>query len=160
VPVEAHVEAVPRIRVQPRQTSLSTDAGARAEFGFMVMNSGNVPFELPKSVQFDLDDADGQDRALGRALRATLPSGEKRVDRFFEELRSAHGGEARVTVRSGSGTLAPGAAIEVSALLEVPGTVQSGRSYVAVWPLGNTGHVIEVQVNKGPTTPNGGRKPA
>jgi hypothetical protein len=158
-PIVVEVEPVVRIRVQPKQTSLSVDAGSKKDFGITIVNGGNVPFDVPKVAAFDLDDAEGQDRALGRALRATLPQGERRVDRFFEEIRAAHGGEARVAVRSGVGRLEPGASAELSCLLEVPATVQAGRSYLGAWPLGNASHVIVVLVTKG-ATPNGGRKSA
>ncbi|MGH7462679.1 MAG: hypothetical protein ACREMA_16850, partial [Longimicrobiales bacterium] len=75
MPVVVRIDAVFRLRVQPPRTSISADAGARADFSLTIMNVGNVPFEVPKTAQFDLDDAEGQDRARGRALRATLPAG-------------------------------------------------------------------------------------
>jgi len=155
--IVVEVEPVLRLRVQPKRTSLSLEVGARSEFGLTIVNGGNVPFDVPKGAGFDLDDAEGQDRALGRALRATLAEGERRVDRFFEEIRADHGGEARVAVREGAGRLEPGEARELTCLLEVPATVQAGRSYLGAWTLGNASHVIVVEVTKG-ASPNSGRK--
>jgi hypothetical protein len=73
--IVVEVEPVVRIRMHPRRTALSVDAGARTEFFLTIVNGGNVPFDVPKESVFDLDDAEGQDRALGRALRADLPDG-------------------------------------------------------------------------------------
>jgi hypothetical protein len=145
------VEPVIRVRVHPKRTSLSVEAGSRIEFGFRIMNGGNVPFDVPKSIALDLDDAEGQDRALGRALRATLERGETRVDRFFEEMRIKHGGEARVSVLTGAGRIEAGADADLTCILEIPATVQAGRSYVGAWELGNAAHMIVLDVTKGVT---------
>lgn len=155
--IVVEVEPDVRVRVHPKRTALSVEAGSRAPFEITIVNTGNVPIELPTNAVFDLDDAEGQDRALGRALRATLPDGERRVDRFFEEIRATHGGEARVTIQSGAGPLAPGETRELSCVLDVPATVQAGQSYLGAWPLGNGGHVLLVEVTKG-APPTTGRK--
>ncbi|MGH7502066.1 MAG: hypothetical protein ACREL7_09940 [Longimicrobiales bacterium] len=147
--IVVEVEPVLRLRIHPRRTSLAAEAGARSEFEITLVNSGNVPFDVPKQSMLDLDDAEGQDRALGRALRAELPVGERRVDRFFEELRADHGGEARVAVASGGVRLEPGEASELTCRLELPLTVQEGRSYFGAWQLGNASHLINVDITKG-----------
>jgi len=149
-PIVIEVEPVMRLRLHPKQTVISVEAGSRAEFRVTLVNRGNVPVDIPKADAFDLDDSDGQDRALGRTLRATLQEGERRVDRFFEEIRECHGGEARVAVRAGAGRLDPGASCTLTCLLDVPVTVQAGRSYLGAWPIANTSHVIVVEVTKGP----------
>jgi hypothetical protein len=110
------------------------------------MNSGNVPFDVPKSDVFDLDDAVGQERALGKTLRAPLAKGERRVDLLFDELAVNHGGEAHVAVRSGAGRLAPGESRQLTCLLDVPATAKEGRSYTGPWRLGNTAHVIVADI--------------
>ena len=140
------IESVMRIRVQPRQTTLTATATSTVEFGLTVMNSGNVPFDVPKADVFDLDDAIGQDRALGKTLRAPLAKGERRVDLLFDELAVNHGGEARVSVRSGAGRLAAGESRELTCLLDVPATAKEGRSYAGAWRLGNTAHVIVADI--------------
>lgn len=149
------VEPVVRIRVQPKQTIVTAEPSSRVEFGLTVVNGGNVPFDVPKTVVFDLDDAVGQDGALGRSLRAPLSPGERRVDRFFDELRESHGGEARVTVRSGAGPLEPGESRELMCLLDVPATAQEGRSYLGAWQLGNAAHVIVADIMTSPRPKNG-----
>jgi hypothetical protein len=136
------VEPVLDLRVQPKQTRL--DSRAKAEFSVEVTNRGNVAFDIDKSFAFDLDDNEGQGRALGRALRARLSPDESRVDRFFEELRADHGGEARVTIIDGSGTLEPAATRLLRCRLELPDDVRAGRTYTGAWKLGNTAHVIVV----------------
>jgi hypothetical protein len=147
------VEALMRLRLQPRQTSLVAEAGARAEFDLDIANGGNVPFDVPKTGAFDLDDARGYGRALGRALRAPLVEGEHRVDRLFEEIRTGHGGEARVTVAKGAGRLAPGEARTLSCVLDLPQRLQAGHSYRGAWALGNTSQSVTVEVMKAAAPP-------
>ena len=155
-PIVVEVESVTRLRMHPEQTLLSAEAGSKAEFRVTLVNRGNVPIDIPKAGAFDLDDDEGQDRALGRTLRAALREGERRVDRLFEEVRESHGGEARVTVRTGAGRLDPGDSCGLTCVLDVPATVQAGRSYLGVWEIANANHVIVVGVAKG-SPPNNGR---
>ncbi len=149
LPITVEVEAAGKLRVRPKQTLLSAEAGSRAEFVVVVLNSGNVSVDIPKAGVFDLDDTEDQDRAWGRTLRAKLPEGEHRIDRFFEEIRGSHGGEARVAVRTGGGRLDPGESSELSCLLDVPVTVQVGRSYLGAWQIANASQLIVVEVRKG-----------
>ncbi len=126
-----------------------------------MLNASNVAVEVPQETSMDLD-AEDQERAFGRALRAELPEGESRVDRFFEELREGHGGEARLTVVDGAGALEPGESRELRCRVEVPMTVQPGRSYGGSWEIGNAGHFLTLEVGKPePGTPRtrGRRKP-
>ena len=140
------VETQPRVRVQPSQTALSVQPASSEPFAVTILNGGNVPIDIPKQATFDLDDADGQERALGRSLRATLEPGEARVERFFNELRESHGGEARVVVRSGAGALAPGETREIACVLEVPESARLGRSYSGSFEIGPASHVIVADV--------------
>jgi len=144
--VIVEVEAAPRLRLQPRQTTVTVKAASSVEFVLTLMNSGNVAFDIPKAATIDLDDADGQDRALGRTLRAALGTDERRVDRFFEELRASHGGEARVVVKRGAGRLLPGDVRELACALEIPDGVRPGRSYVGAWQIGPSAHVIVTDI--------------
>jgi hypothetical protein len=140
------VMPVLRVRVVPRQTVVDVEPGGRAEFEVQFTNNGNVVVDLPKARQFDLDNEEGQDRALGRSLRAGLGEGESRVERFFEELRESHGGEARVILLEGAGALEPGDTRRVRCQVDVPMTVRPGRSYAGGWQIGNASHLIIVQV--------------
>jgi hypothetical protein len=157
--IAIEVEATVRVRISPPTVSITAEPGGRAEFAIVAMNNGNVAVEIPKSSVFDLDDADGQDRALGLALRAELLESEKRVDRYFEELRRSHGGEARVSVLDGAGPLVPGASRTLRCRVEIPMTTEPGRSFAGAWPIGGTSHVVSVAVQK-PASPENGRKPA
>ncbi len=153
--VQVVVEPVMKLRVQPKRSGLTVRPGATQEFALQVMNDGNVPLELPRVATFDLDDSD-QAGALGRALRATLPPGERRVDRFFEELRESHGGEARVAVVAGAGTLEPGESRDLKCMLEVPSTVRVGHSYSGAWQVASGFHVLALDVVNGVKTNQGG----
>jgi hypothetical protein len=146
--IVVEVEPVVQLRVHPKRTVLSAEPGGRAEFGVTVANAGNVAYEVPRAAELDLEDVDGQDRALGRALRAELAEDESRVDRFFEELREGHGGVARLAVARGGGVLNPGQSRELAALLEIPVTVQARYSYSGTWQIGNVTHIIDVEVTK------------
>ncbi len=147
------VQTVTRIRIDPRQTVVTAEPSSSTPFAVTVTNGGNVPFLIPKSDTLDLDDAAGQDRALGRTLRALLEKDERRVDRLFEELRQTHGGEGRITVRSGAGPLPPGESRIVSCVLDVPESAQPGRAYVGAWQLGSVSHLIvaDIMVSERPT---------
>lgn len=153
--VVLEVEPLEQIRVQPIRTVLSAAAGSAVEFGLTIVNDGNVPFDVPRAAAFDLDAAAGQDKALGRALRAPLAQGERRVDRFFEEMRESHGGEARVAVMSGAHRLEPGEASELTCRLDVPVMAKEGYTYLGAWQIGNAGHVIVVEVTRDARPKNG-----
>jgi hypothetical protein len=156
-PVIVYVAPRLRTRISPKQVLVEAEPGGRAEFDAIVSNDGNVPAEIPKSATFDLDDGERQDRALGVALRADLPEGEERVDRFFDELRNSHGGEARVMVVAGAGVIEPGEARPIRGRLEIPMTTEPGRSFIGAWQLGGTSHVVAVNVLR-PGPRNGGQR--
>jgi len=108
---------------------------------------------VKRAIELDLEDGEGQDRALGRALRAELGEGETRVDRFFEELREGYGGVARLAVTHGDAVLEPGRSCELVALLDLPVTVQARHSYSGTWQIGDVAHLIDVEVTKGAQEP-------
>jgi hypothetical protein len=140
------VEPLSRLRVRPGQSIVAAAAGAHADFAIELTNAGNVAFDVPRVGTFDLEASEGQDRALGRALRAELEPGERRVDRFFEELREMHGGEARVRVVSGAGPLEPGTSRELHCRIDVPDMMRPGSSYEGTWELDSALHTIIVDV--------------
>jgi hypothetical protein len=150
------VDPVLRIRIHPKQTRVTAAAGASASFAITVINDGNVPFEIPQSDRFDLDDPVVQDRAMGKTLRATLARGESRMDHLFEELRQGHAGEATLSVRSGAGRLQPGESRELACVLQVPATAPGGHSYTGAWRLANVAHPIVADVAT-TASPNHGR---
>lgn len=136
------IGAQPGLTSFPDRTVLSTTAGARETFTLTVVNTGNVSVMLPADATIDLDDDDAQDHALGRSLRAELLANERRVDRFFEELRMAHGGAAHIAVTRGSGELLPGESRNLLCVLDVPKTLGPGRQYGGAWELGVMSHEI------------------
>jgi hypothetical protein len=153
--VVVRVAPAPRTRVEPKFTYVTAEPGGRADFDIVVSNRGNVPVEVPKSTELDLDSEVDQDRSLGRSLRAELHEGEKRVDRFFEELRRGHGGVANLTVLNGAGAIEPGDSRSLRCRIEIPMTTEAGRDYVAVWQFADAGHAIQVDVAKAATGGNG-----
>ncbi len=159
--IVVEVEPVEHTRVHPQETTITAAPGSREEFSVTVLNGGNVSLQIPRTSEFDLEDDDGQDRALGRALRAELKKDETRMDRFFEEVREAHGGEARVTVGEGAGEVKPGQSCELRVQLDVPVTVKVGRTYMGDWEIGDASHPIVNDAIKGNGEParRGRRKP-
>jgi len=159
IAVAVEVEAKPRVRIHPRETRLSGPPGGNADFEVTVVNQGNVPLVVPSLLRFDLDDEDGQERVLGRTSRATLKEGEGRADRFFEEIRVEHGGEAAVRVVSGAGTVAAGDERVLKCQLEIPKEASEGHTYLGAWDLGIAEHGIIVDVDKrGGSKPRGRKK--
>ncbi len=145
-PIVVQVESKSRVSIEPEQTLLTVSPASSASFAITVANGGNVPIEIPKAATFDLDDADSQERALGRSLRAPLARGELRAEKFFEELRVSHGGEGRVSVRSGAGPLRAGEERELKCVLDVPDSVAAGRTYTGSWDLGPVSHEIVASI--------------
>ncbi len=142
--VAVSIAAQPGLMVFPDHTLITAVAGARETFTLTVANRGNVSVMVPADGAIELDDDDAQDRALGRSLRAELSANERRVDRYFEELRLGHGGEARIAVTRGSGELLPGDSREVVCVLDVPKALQAGRQYGGAWDLGLVSHTVLV----------------
>ena len=156
--VMVEVEPVTRLKLHPGQTTVTANAGSKTDFLLIVMNLGNVQIEIPDSAAFDLDDDEGQNRALGRSLRVEISQGEKRVDKLFEELRISHGGEAHVLVQSGAGVISPGETRRLQCTLVVPEMIKTGRTYSGDWTIGNTAHVVVVDVAKSPRNGEGDKK--
>jgi hypothetical protein len=152
------IVAKDRIRVQPPQTTLVGAPGGSAAFVVTVVNDGNVALEVPKKAWLDFDDVRGPERALARALRADLEEGEPRAERFFEEIRQDHGGEAQVHVVEGAGRVPPGETRTLKCRLETPPTVEAHRTYAGTWDLGSAGHGIVLEVTNGTTDRARGRK--
>lgn len=161
-PITVRVTPEPSVRVDPAQTTVQGSPGGRVTFEIRVTNLGNVPAEITKESPVELDDDRGQLFAYGRTLRAELKEGEHRVDRLFEELRESHGGQGRVTVVEGAGTLEPGEARTLRCRFDVPERAKPDRTYTGDWEPAGAGHLIVLEVVSGaPDEPRlrAGRKP-
>lgn len=155
--VLVEVDSVVKVRVTPSETVVAAAPAARIDFTITVQNAGNVPLDIPKLDTFDLDDEEGQDRALGRSLRGSESDGKRGVDRYFDELRNSHGGEARVLLKDGAGRLGPGESRSLTCVLEVPDIAQEGHTYVGAWPIGDSQHVIVCDIAATVRRPKTGR---
>ncbi len=146
--VAVDVVASSRVRVLPAESCLVGPPGGTSDFEVTVLNRGNVPLDVPPTQLFDLDDEKGQEGALGRTSRASLKSAEGRADRFFEELRANHAGEARVVVAQGAGVLGAGEARVLKVRLHIPVGAKEGRTYSGVWEFGPATHGIVLDIAK------------
>lgn len=144
--LRAQVEPLMRLIIEPRQLQLVLAEGRPAEFSLFVTNDGNVDVDVPSSATLDLDDGVAQERALGRTLRAKLAEGEHPIDRLFDELRGAHGGEGTVTVRAGAGLLRPGDARQLNCVLSASGAATPGRVYEGAWQIGTSALFIVAEI--------------
>lgn len=161
-PIVVMVTPEPSVQVQPSQTTVQAEAGARVDFEIRVTNAGNVPFDVPKEAPLELDDDRDQAFAFGRTLRAKLNEGERRVDRFFEELRESHGGQGLITVFEGAGPLEPGDSRALHCGLDVPDLARPGHTYSGGWEPAWAGHLLIVEVVNGSGSEprlRAGRKP-
>ena len=73
-----------------------------------LVNAGNVDFGLARAHAFNLLQLDAVEDAIHAVLRQEPPAGERRLDRFGDELAARHGGLVRVAIREGAGTIPPG----------------------------------------------------
>lgn len=145
-PVVVDVEAYPQLLLSPPQLLLQAEPGVELEAHLSLLNVGNVPCDVGRSQTFGLFDVHGAERSIGAALRNRSAKGERRLDRFAEELATSHGGLVRVAVREGSGTLPPGELRELKLTLRLPDGLEPGRTYSGTWPLHNLRYYVRIEV--------------
>jgi hypothetical protein len=145
-PFVAEVEPRQSVDVVPSDLSLEVEPGAEATADVMVLNRGNVPFELPAASQFCIFDGGGVDHAFWLALGSEPPEGKQRIDVLMDDLAQSHGGLVEVRARAPKRTIAAGEAGEAQVTLRFSDRLEPGRTYAGAWDADGLHLSIEVTV--------------
>ena len=148
----AHVTVEPYLRMQivPRSFTVQVAPGSASEHELQLVNSGNVPIEIPKVHAFGVS----SDNILGDSFAATYRAEAKHLDRvgqLADELAQRYG-LVRLVVKGAPLTLQPGQLETVTAELKWPDKLEPGTTYSGTWPLGpaSVGFTVEA-LGKAPT---------
>jgi hypothetical protein len=145
-PITVDVHPQQELAISPQALAASASAGDEATIEFILINEGNVPFEVGRTHAFNLLQREAIEEAIHAALRAETAKGESRLDRFADELANRHGGLVRISIADGAGELAPGEARSLRAVLRLPANLTPGSTYTSTWPLGNLNVSVDIQI--------------
>jgi len=145
LPIVAEVEARPNIEVNPSRLSFEVEPGSEVTADLMLLNIGNVPFNVPAASTFCVFDESGVDHAFWIAFASDPPEGKQRIDLLLDDLAESHGGLVEVRARAGQRTIAPGEAREVDVTLRFSDRIRPGLSYSGSWD--SEGLHLSVQVS-------------
>ena len=148
LPIEAIVDAKPRLILMPRALSLMVPPGHEEVVELIATNQGNTFFEVPQEDIINLFD----DVALPVAVHSALSSkerGQERVNRFVDSV-ARHTATAQVEVMAGRGAIGPGEIRQLTVQLRLPKSLQAGHSYRGAWELPNARFVVQVYVPAAP----------
>jgi hypothetical protein len=149
VPIVGEVEPRPRLRTSPRRLTIETEPGGEVAADVVVVNTGNVPCEIPAASKFCVFDGSGIDNAFWVALGSDPPKGRQRLDVLLDELAESHGGLVEVRARTGERTIAPGEAREVQLTLRFSDRLRAGHAYAGTWEGDGVRLTIRVNVPEG-----------
>ena len=134
------------LSISPRRLTLQGASCAELSATLIVVNTGNVTFEIARTYKVGLLDVKGAERAVGIALREHETPGLMRVNLFADEMARSHGGRLLLTIGAGDGALAPGEFRNLSITIRLPDGLKGGRIYAGEWMLLNRSYPIEVMV--------------
>lgn len=129
------VEVEPYVRVQSHPSRLVVEAapGGEVAVEVVLLNGGNVPFEVPARSSFCLFRGDGVHHALWAALTSVPPAGKQRVDLLLDDLAGSHGGLVDVRLSAPTSSVAPGGTHVVRLKLGFSDRLDAGRDYGGTW---------------------------
>jgi hypothetical protein len=133
LPVVVEVEPRAKVDVSPSRLSFEVEPGAEVTADVTLLNSGNVPFQLPAASTFCVFSGDGVDHAFWVALASDPPEGKKRIDLLLDDLAESHGGLVEVRARAGTRTIAPEGSSDVQLTLRFSDRIRPGRVYAGSW---------------------------
>jgi hypothetical protein len=133
VPIVAEVEPRPRLEANPRRLRVEATPGAEVAAEVVLVNTGNVPCDVPSASTFCIFDGSGVDHAFWVALASDPPKGRQRIDVLLDDLAGSHGGLVEVRARAEKGSIAPGDARTVELALRFSDRLQAGHSYAGAW---------------------------
>jgi hypothetical protein len=140
------VEPAPHLRVVPEQMRIEAKPGDTVKRTVTVINGGNVPVNLRRVQAFGVFMAGGVERALRRGYVHTLSADERRVDIIANHLADAHGGLVKMTLTSGSGSIAPGAMQSLDLEVKIPTGLAAGSVYGGNWEPPGTVYPVTITV--------------
>jgi hypothetical protein len=132
-PIVVEVEPRPRLEVSPPRLSVEPKPGAEVSAEVLLVNTGNVPCELPAASTFCVFDGSGIDHAFWAALASEPPAGKQRIDVLLDDLADSHGGLVEVRARTDGRTIAPGESRDVQLTLRFSDRLQPGHAYGGSW---------------------------
>jgi hypothetical protein len=151
-PIAVDVEPHVRARSHPSRLAVEAGPGSEAAVELVLVNGGNVAFDVPPRSSFCLFEGDGIHHALWAALTADPPAGKQRVDLLLDDLAGSHGGLVDVRPSTPAGPIAPGATQAVRLTLRFSDRLQAGHEYTGTWEPGGLRVPLRVSV------PTGARK--
>jgi len=132
-PIVVEVEPRPRLEVSPPRLSVEPAPGAEVTAEVQLVNTGNVPCEVPAATTFCVFDGTGIDHAFWAALASDPPHGKQRIDVLLDDLADSHGGLVEVRARTDVRTIPPGESREVQLTLRFSDRIQPGHAYGGSW---------------------------
>jgi hypothetical protein len=132
-PITVEVEPHVRARSHPNRLAVEAGPGSEAAVELVLVNDGNVAFDVPPRSSFCLFEDDGIHHALWTALTAEPPVGKQRVDLLLDDLAASHGGLVDVRPSTAAGTIAPGEMQAVRLTLLFSERLQPGHEYTGTW---------------------------
>ena len=150
--LDLQIEPQVRLHVQPSILSLQGAPGATVAGEFLLINRGNVPFEMPALGTPGIFLENGVENAFAAAYRSEAEDGLELIKKFAEELKRSHGGLLKLKVTRGAGVLSPGASNVICVSTKLPEKLAPKRTYSGFWFLGNLNYTVQVSVdeNRGP----------
>ena len=133
--IDATVRVLPAVQVtiSPSELSFVAAPGSSATVLMTLVNSGNVPVELPKTAPVGVFDDEGVETAFAATYGKAIETFDEFVQIFHGKLREAHGGLMKLTVTRGAGVHPPGSSAVVEMTLDLPGDLKPGHRYHGVF---------------------------
>jgi hypothetical protein len=144
LPIEALVDAGPRLVFMPNSLSLTVPPAHEEVIELIANNRGNTLLEVPKEGIINLFDSEALPVAIHSAL-SSKERGQERVNRFVDSV-ARHTLTAQVEVQAGAGAIAPGEIRGLTVQLRLPRNLQAGHSYAGAWEPPNARYSVEVYV--------------
>ena len=145
-PIAVDVEAHVRARSHPSRLAVQAGPGGEVSIELMLVNNGNVAFDVPLRSSFCVFEGDGIHHALWAALTSELPAGKQRVDLLLDDLAESHGGLVDVRPSAPGGPIAPGATQAMRFTLRFSDRLRAGHEYTGTWEPGGLRVPLRVSV--------------
>ena len=132
---DAVVRVLPAVQVtiNPSELAFVGAPGSTATALLTLVNSGNVPVELPNTAPVGVFDDEGLETAFAATYGKPVETFDSFVRIFHGKLREAHGGVMKLSVTRGAGVHPPGTSVVVEMTLDLPEGLKPGHRYHGVF---------------------------